>query len=126
LTRRHWVLRAPLVAHTLRAAGRVLDAAAEEVLSPASPSALNVPIRARRTLVGYHAGRHELQAARRFGGTLNDVGLAAMTESGVRQAPRLWLLATRSDTRPANNDRDNYPPSGQSDPHHRAHVTWNE
>jgi diacylglycerol O-acyltransferase len=37
-----------------------------------------VPIGARRTLVGYHAGRDELRAARRVGGTLNDVGLAAV------------------------------------------------
>ena len=66
------------VAHTVRGARRVLAAAAEEVLSPAPPSALNVPIGARRTLVGYHAGRDELRAARRGGGTLNDVGLAAV------------------------------------------------
>src|SRR5919197_617468 len=46
--------------------------------SPAPPSALNAPIGARRTLVGYHARRDELQAARRAGGTLNDVGLAAV------------------------------------------------
>lgn len=62
----------------LRGARRVLGAAAEEVLSPAPASALNVPIGARRTLVGYHAGRDELRAARRGGGTLNDVGLAAV------------------------------------------------
>ena len=66
------------VANAVRDARRVLDAAAEEVLSPAPPSALNVPIGARRTLVGYHAGRDELRAARRVGGTLNDVGLAAV------------------------------------------------
>ena len=66
------------VANTVRGARRVLAAAAEEVLSPAPPSALNVPIGARRTLVGYHAGRDELRAARRSGGTLNDVGLAAV------------------------------------------------
>ena len=65
-------------ANVLRGARRVLGAAAEEVLSPAPPSALNVPIGARRTLVGYHAGRDELRAARRGGGTLNDVGLAAV------------------------------------------------
>ena len=47
----------------VRGAGRVLGAAAEEVLSPAPPSALNGPIGARRTLVGYHAGRDELRAA---------------------------------------------------------------
>ena len=66
------------VANAVRGARRVLGAAAEEVLSPAPPSALNVPIGARRTLVGYHAGRDELRAARRVGGTLNDVGLAAV------------------------------------------------
>jgi diacylglycerol O-acyltransferase len=66
------------VANALRGARRVLGAVAEEVLSPAPPSALNVPIGARRTLVGYHAGRDELRAARRVGGTLNDVGLAAV------------------------------------------------
>jgi diacylglycerol O-acyltransferase len=66
------------VAHVLGGARRVLGAAAEEVLSPAPRSALNVPIGARRTLVGYHARRDELRAARRVGGTLNDVGLAAV------------------------------------------------
>ena len=66
------------VANAVRDARRVLGAAAEEVLSPAPPSALNAPIGARRTLVGYHAGRDELRAARRAGGTLNDVGLAAV------------------------------------------------
>jgi diacylglycerol O-acyltransferase / wax synthase len=64
--------------NVLRDARRVLGAAAEEALSPAPPSALNVPIGARRTLVGYHARRDELRAARRVGGTLNDVGLAAV------------------------------------------------
>jgi diacylglycerol O-acyltransferase len=66
------------VANAVRDARRVLGVAAEEVLSPAPPSALNGPIGARRTLVGYHAGRDELRAARRVGGTLNDVGLAAV------------------------------------------------
>ncbi|MDA0167270.1 wax ester/triacylglycerol synthase family O-acyltransferase [Solirubrobacter ginsenosidimutans] len=65
-------------ANALRDARRVLGAAAEEAFSPAPPSALNVPIGARRTLVGYHARRDELRAARRIGGTLNDVGLAAV------------------------------------------------
>ncbi|HEY6887597.1 MAG TPA: WS/DGAT domain-containing protein, partial [Solirubrobacter sp.] len=65
-------------ANALRDARRVLGAAAEEAFSPAPPSALNVPIGARRTLVGYHARREELRAARRVGGTLNDVGLAAV------------------------------------------------
>jgi diacylglycerol O-acyltransferase len=67
------------VANAVRDARRVLGAAAEGVLSPAPSSALlNAPIGARRTLVGYHAGRDELRAARRGGGTLNDVGLAAV------------------------------------------------
>src|SRR3954454_23271970 len=44
------------IANSLRGARRVLGAAGEEVLSPAPPSALNVPIGACRTLVGYHAG----------------------------------------------------------------------
>src|SRR5215218_10321016 len=65
-------------ATTLADAKRLLGAAAEEVLSPAPPSALNAPIGARRTLVGYHARRDELRAARAGGGTLNDVGLAAV------------------------------------------------
>jgi diacylglycerol O-acyltransferase / wax synthase len=66
------------IASAVRDARRLVDAAAEEVLSPAPPSALNAPIGARRILVGYHARRDELRAARRGGGTLNDVGLAAV------------------------------------------------
>jgi diacylglycerol O-acyltransferase len=66
------------VANAVRDARRVLGAAAEELLSPAPPSALNTPIGARRTLVGHHARRDQLKAARRGGGTLNDVGLAAV------------------------------------------------
>ena len=62
----------------LRGARRAIGAAAGEVLSAAPPSALNLPIGGRRTLVGYHAGRDDLTAARRGGGTLNDVGLAAV------------------------------------------------
>nr|MBA3748015.1 DUF1298 domain-containing protein [Solirubrobacterales bacterium] len=48
------------------------------VLPRAPHSTLNVPISARRTLVTYHARREELLAARTGGGTLNDVGLAAV------------------------------------------------
>ena len=81
------------VASILGGARRVLGAAAEEVLSPAPPSALNRPIGARRTLVGYHAGRAEMRAARSHGGTLNDVGLAAVT-GAVR------ALLERYDQRP--------------------------
>src|SRR4051794_38058645 len=66
------------VASLVREARRVAAAAADEVLSPAPPTALNRPIGTRRTLVGYQAGRDELRAARRGGGTLNDVGLAAV------------------------------------------------
>jgi diacylglycerol O-acyltransferase len=69
---------AATVADAARDARRLLGAAAEEVLSPAPPSALNARIGARRTLVGHHARRAELRAARAGGGTLNDVGLAAV------------------------------------------------
>jgi hypothetical protein len=37
-----------------------------------------VPIGARRSLVGYHAGRSEVRAARGAGGTINDIGLAVV------------------------------------------------
>ena len=63
----------------VRTAKRVFGAVAEDVLPPAPPSPLNLPIGARRTLVGHHARRDDLRAARRAGGTLNDVGLAAVT-----------------------------------------------
>jgi WS/DGAT/MGAT family acyltransferase len=66
------------VANALRGARQVLGAATEEILSPAPPSALNGPIGSRRTLVGHHASRDQLRAARRVGGTLNDVGLTAV------------------------------------------------
>jgi diacylglycerol O-acyltransferase len=66
------------VASAVRGARRLFSAAAEAVLSPAPPSVLNGQIGPRRTLVGYHAGRDELRAARRLGGTLNDVGLATV------------------------------------------------
>jgi WS/DGAT/MGAT family acyltransferase len=62
----------------LRGAGRVLRAARDDVLPPAPDSALNVPIGARRSLVGYHARRPEVRAARRAGGTINDIGLAVV------------------------------------------------
>ena len=52
--------------------------AAEDVLARAPRSTLNGPIGARRALVGYHAHRDELRAARAGGGTLNDVGLAVV------------------------------------------------
>jgi WS/DGAT/MGAT family acyltransferase len=62
----------------LRGVRRVVTAVTDDVLPPAPPSPLNTTIGARRTLVGHHAGREELRAARRSGGTLNDVGLAAV------------------------------------------------
>jgi WS/DGAT/MGAT family acyltransferase len=65
-------------ARVLRGARRAIGAAAGEVLSAAPPSALNLPIGGRRTLVGHHARRDDLAAARRGGGTLNDVGLAVV------------------------------------------------
>jgi WS/DGAT/MGAT family acyltransferase len=66
------------VGSVLRSARRLAGAVTEDVLPPAPQSCLNATIGARRTLVGYHAGRDELRRARRGGGTLNDVGLAAV------------------------------------------------
>jgi diacylglycerol O-acyltransferase len=83
----------------LRGAGRVLRAARDDVLPPAPHSALNVPIGARRSLVGYHAGRSEVRAARGAGGTINDIGLAvvagALRALALRQgdSPRSPLKA---------------------------------
>jgi WS/DGAT/MGAT family acyltransferase len=57
---------------------RGLAGAIGDVLDPAPQSTLNAPTGARRTLVGYHARRAELRAARRGGGTVNDVGLAVV------------------------------------------------
>lgn len=62
----------------VRSAKRLLGAVAEDVLPSAPQSSLNATIGARRTLVGHHARRDELRAARRGGGTLNDVGLTAV------------------------------------------------
>jgi diacylglycerol O-acyltransferase len=59
-------------------AKRLLGAVTEDVLPAAPQSSLNATIGARRTLIGYHARRDELRAARRGGGTLNDVGLTAV------------------------------------------------
>jgi diacylglycerol O-acyltransferase len=62
--------------HGVRGAAR---AAREDILPRAPASALNAHIGPRRSLVGYHAPRTELRAARaRSGGTLNDVGLAVV------------------------------------------------
>ena len=66
------------VGSAVRSAKRLLGAVAEDVLPSAPQSSLNATIGARRTLVGYHARREELRAARRGGGTLNDVGLTAV------------------------------------------------
>jgi diacylglycerol O-acyltransferase / wax synthase len=60
----------------VRGAFRVVHAARHDLLPRAPNSALNVPTGPRRTLVGYHAARPDLRAARRSGETLNDLGLA--------------------------------------------------
>jgi diacylglycerol O-acyltransferase / wax synthase len=59
-------------------AGRVLGAAREDILPRAPASSLNVPIGPRRSLVGYHASRKAVRAARAGGGTINDIGLAVV------------------------------------------------
>ena len=61
-----------------RSAKLIATAIAEDVLPPAPQSQLNGRIGARRALVGYHAPRDLLRAARGGGGTLNDVGLTAV------------------------------------------------
>jgi len=62
----------------VRAVKQLADAVTQDVLPSAPHCRLNVPIGSRRALVGYHARREELRAARGYGGTLNDVGLAAV------------------------------------------------
>jgi len=62
-----------------RTAKLIASAIAEDVLPPAPQSQLNGRIGARRALVGYHAPRDLLRAARGRGGTLNDVGLTAVS-----------------------------------------------
>jgi diacylglycerol O-acyltransferase len=59
----------------LRDALRVARAARQDVLPRAPDSILNAPTGPRRTLVGYHASRADLRAARSSGETLNDIGL---------------------------------------------------
>jgi len=76
-----------------RGARRIATAVAEDVLPPAPPSQLNGRIGPRRTLIGYHAPRALLRAARGNGGTLNDVGLTAV-------AGALRTLALRRGDRP--------------------------
>jgi WS/DGAT/MGAT family acyltransferase len=61
-----------------RWADRLLQAAREDILPAAPESLLNVPIGPRRSLVGYHAPRETVRAARAGGGTINDVGLAVV------------------------------------------------
>jgi diacylglycerol O-acyltransferase / wax synthase len=61
-----------------RTARRIATAVAEDVLPPAPSSQLNGRIGGRRALIGYHAPRTLLRAARSGGGTLNDVGLTAV------------------------------------------------
>jgi diacylglycerol O-acyltransferase len=61
-----------------REAKRIATAVAEDVLPAAPSSRLNGRIGSRRALIGYHAPRELLSAARRGGGTLNDVGLTAV------------------------------------------------
>jgi len=62
----------------VRAAKLIAGAVRDDVLPHAPKSELNATIGSRRTLVGYHAGRDDLSAARAGGGTLNDVGLAVV------------------------------------------------
>jgi WS/DGAT/MGAT family acyltransferase len=62
-----------------RSAKLIATAVAEDVLPPAPGSELNGRIGPRRVLIGYHAPRALLRAARGRGGTLNDVGLTAVT-----------------------------------------------
>ncbi len=62
-----------------RSAKLIATAIAEDVLPAAPRSHLNGRIGGRRALVGYHAPRALLRSARGRGGTLNDVGLTAVT-----------------------------------------------
>ena len=66
------------VAAATRTARRIATALSEELLPPAPSSGLNQPIGPRRKLIGYRAPRELLQAARRGGGTVNDIGLTAV------------------------------------------------
>ena len=91
---------ATAVTHPEATAGRLLrgakllaGAVRDDVLPHAPQSALNATIGSRRTLVGYHASRDDLSAARAGGGTLNDIGLAVV-------AGALRTLALRHGERP--------------------------
>ncbi|MGI9082259.1 MAG: wax ester/triacylglycerol synthase family O-acyltransferase [Thermoleophilaceae bacterium] len=82
------------VRRAFQGVSRLMSAALDDVLPRAPDSGLNVPIGARRTLVGYHATRAELSAARAgVGGTLNDIGLAVV-------AGALRALALLDDDQP--------------------------
>jgi WS/DGAT/MGAT family acyltransferase len=70
-------------------ATRMLGAAREDILPRAPDSALNVPIGPRRSLVGYHASRRDVRAARSGGGTINDVGLTVVAGALRALAERL-------------------------------------
>jgi diacylglycerol O-acyltransferase len=59
----------------VRDALAVARAARQDLLPRAPESILNAPTGPRRTLVGYHASRTDLRAARSNGETLNDIGL---------------------------------------------------
>jgi WS/DGAT/MGAT family acyltransferase len=76
---------------------RGLVAAARSDLLPGAPdSPLDAPLSPRRTLVGYHASRSLLRDARAAGGgTLNDLGLAAV-------AGAVRTLTTDRDKAPAD------------------------
>ena len=77
------------VGTAVRDAVRVVHAARQDLLPRAPDSVLNVPTGARRTLVGYHAARPDLRAARQSGETLNDIGLTmvagALRELAIRR-----------------------------------------
>ena len=63
----------------VRGARGFLEAARTDLLPRAPASPLDTPLSPRRTLVGYHAERSLLRDARAAGGgTLNDLGLAAV------------------------------------------------
>ncbi|MDP2709610.1 MAG: wax ester/triacylglycerol synthase family O-acyltransferase [Solirubrobacteraceae bacterium] len=78
-----------------RGARLLATAIAEDILPAAPSSQLNGRIGTRRTLVGYHAPRALLRAARGRGGTLNDVGMTAV-------AGALRMLALRDGEPPAD------------------------
>ena len=66
-------------ASAVRGARGFLEAARTDLLARAPDSPLDTPLSPRRTLVGYHAERSLLRDARAAGGgTLNDLGLAAV------------------------------------------------